>query len=904
LVSVAPGSRLGSYEVAAMLGEGGMGQVYRARDSRLRRDVALKVLPALFVSDPDRRARFSREAQVLAALNHPNIAAIYGVEQSGDTIALAMELVEGDTLADRLAHGPIPLDEALPIARQIADALEAAHDQGIVHRDLKPANIKVRPDGTVKVLDFGLAKATDRASQAGGQDRAGGASRTDLQPASSDLEHSPTLTSPVGVTGVGMILGTAAYMSPEQARGRPVDRRADIWAFGCVLYEMLTGRRAFKSGDVSETVAAILRDELDWRQLPDEVPPVLRRFLMRCLAKDPKQRIASAGDLRLALDGAFEVSSDAVARRVPPRHRAMLVGMSALAIAATTVAAWLALRPAETPATTRLQVPLPPGQDFYFNGRQVVAIAPDGRRMAFSAGLGLWLRSLDRLEAEAVPGAQVEGRSPAFSPDGQSIVYYATGELKRVSVTGGAPVTLTTVVNPWGLTWGPDGFILYGQGPDGIWRIPGQGGSPTQIIQVAEGEMAHRPQLLPGGDWILYTLLPRGIGSWNRAQIVVQSPTTGERIVLIDGGRDARYLPDGYLVYGLNGTLLAVRFDARSRRVIGNAVPLVSNVFDAGTITGAVHFDIAANGSLIYVPRVDIALRLVWVDRNGHEQLISGEPRPYRHPRVSPDGARVAVEIEDPQNTDVWVGDSSRGVFTQLTRNDDVDTDPIWTPDSSHVVFTSVRGSEGLFMQAVDGGSSARRLTNAAGGVRALTWTADGKLGYEELAGSDLRILSLTDGSPSSSIKLFDDPRYFNERLPAISPDGRWVAYMSTESGTMEVYVRPFPDVSSGQWQISQGGGLAPLWSADGHEIFYRGATSLMAVQVRTAPSFKVMSSNALFNLAGYVLAGSRGIRYEVAKDGRFLLLKSATLGDAGSRQDIIVVEHWLEEVKRRVPTQ
>jgi serine/threonine-protein kinase len=531
----------------------------------------------------------------------------------------------------------------------------------------------------------------------------------------------------------------------------------------------------------------------------------------------------------------------------------------------------------------------------------MVAISPDGRHVAFSAGLGLWLRSLDALQAKPVPGAELEGRTPVFSPDSQSILYYAAGELKRVSVSGGAPVTVAKVVNPWGLSWGPDNFIFYGEGTDGVWRVSPSGGTPEQVLTVEPGELAHRPQLLPGGEWVLYTMLPRGVGSWNRAQIVAQSLKTRERVVLIDGGRDARYLPSGYLVYGLNSALLGVAFDAASRRVIGTAVPLVSDVFDAGTVTGGVHFDVAANGSLVYVPRIDVALRLAWVDRNGREQLIPGNPRPYRHARVSPDGSRIAVEIEEPNNSDIWIGDSATGAFRQLTRNEDLDTDPIWTPDGSQVVYTSIRGSEGLFVQPVDGGGAPRRIVEAVGGVRGLTWTAERELGYEELPGTDLQLVPLTEGAPSRRVSLFDDPRYFNERLPAISPDGRWVAFTSTESGRSEVYVRPFPNVRDGEWQLSQGGGFAPLWSHDGREIFYRSPTHLMAVQITTQPSFKVVSSGPLFNLAGFVLAGTRGIRYDVARDGRFLLLKSEAPGDAGSRQDMVLVQNWLEEVRRRV---
>jgi eukaryotic-like serine/threonine-protein kinase len=889
-VALASGTRLGCYEILSPLGAGGMGEVYRAHDTKLKRQVAIKILPPSVSADPERLSRFQREAEVLAALNHPHIAAVYGLEDSGGVKALVMELVDGEDLAQRLIRGAIPLHDTLPIAKQIAEGLEAAHDRGIIHRDLKPANIKIRSDGTVKVLDFGLAKPVDS------------------RPASGDLSTSPTITTPA-MTQAGMVLGTAAYMSPEQARGRPVDKRADIWSFGCVLYEMLTATRPFAGEDVSEVAASVLAREPDWSRLPADLSPALGVLIRRCLQKNPKQRIGDMQDVRLALEGAFDVSQPSgdvsSHNRWSARNLALVIAAVVATTAAVTgLAAWILLRSEGPRSVTRLQMLLPAGQTFYFNGRPIVAISPSGRQVAFQAGLGLWLRSLDELEAKPIPGAEGEARGPFFSSDGRWLGFYAAGELRKVSVTGGAPVALTKAVNPWGATWGADNMILYGQGSKGIWRIPAAGGTPEQVVAVADGELAYRPQLLPGGEWVLFTLRPRGVGSWNRAQIVIQSLATRERVVLIDGGRDARYLPNGYLIYGLNGSLLAVPFDLRARRIAGGAVPLVRDVFDSGTISGAVHFDVAADGSLIYVPRIDTALRLAWVDRNGREETVPGEPRPYRHPRVSPDGTRIAVEIEDPNNTNVWVGDSKRGGFAQLTRGEDIGSDPMWTRDGRHIVFSSVRGPEGLFLQAADGSEAAQHLTDGVNGARATSWTSDGKLVYEELAGDDVLVRSLTDGAAPQQIRLFDAPEYFNERLPMMSPDGRWLAYQSTESGKMEIYVRPFPNVRSARWQISEGGGFAPLWSPDGREVFYRNADSIVAVKIRTEPTFGVVSSGALFNLAGYVLAGTRGVRYDVGRDGRFLFLKSDSPGDSASRQDIVVVANWFEELKRLVPAK
>jgi hypothetical protein len=514
----------------------------------------------------------------------------------------------------------------------------------------------------------------------------------------------------------------------------------------------------------------------------------------------------------------------------------------------------------------------------------------------------LWLHPIDQLEASKVPGAEVEARSPFFSSDGQSVGYYAAGELHRVSVTGGAPVTITKAVNPWGASWGDDDVIYYGQGPDGIWSVPARGGTAERVITVKPGEQAHGPHLLPGREWMLFTLLPAGVGSWNRAQIVVQSLKTGQRVLLINGGRDARYLPTGHLVYALNGAILAAPFDAGSRRITGGAVSLVKEVFDAATVTGAAHFDIAANGSLVYVPRPASALlRLTWVDRNGREKAVPAEPRPYSHPRVSPDGERIVAEVNDSGNADIWVGDVRSGTFTRLTRGEDDESDPIWTPDGSRVVYTAVSGAEGLFLQPADGSGTAVHLTDGSGGIRAMSWTRDGRLLYDEL-GPYLRLVTPDGRSSPQGMTLFDAPEYFNEKLPAVSPDGRWVAYQSTESGQMEIYLRPFPDVSSLRRQVSVGGGFAPLWSRDGREIYYRNATNVMAVKVNAATHLEVGTPQALFGLSDYVLAGIRGIRYDVAPDGRFLMLKDE--GNHSSDRRVVLVLNWTEELKRLVPTR
>ena len=510
-----PGTTLGPYQqVTAKIGEGGMGEVYRARDTKLDRDVALKVLPQAFTDDPDRLARFEREAKVLASLNHPNIGHIYGLEEAEGQKALVLELVEGPTLADRIKQGPIPVDEALPIAKQIAEALEAAHEQGVIHRDLKPANIKVRQDGMVKVLDFGLAKAFE--PEAG----------------SVSASMSPTISLTAAATQMGMVIGTAAYMAPEQAKGLTVDKRADIWAYGAVLFEMLTGKKLFEAGDVSEMLASVLIKDPDISSMGAHVPDHVRSVVRHCLVKDPKRRLRDIGDVRLAMEGTFETtvrapSELAVASTLPAwlRQRPVTLAIALLAsLAAGGLAVWSLTRPAPQPGQiTRFPIPLPADQALSFLGRPLVAISPDGSQIVYVANRSLWLRPVDQLQAVQVPGTE-EGRGPFFSPDGRSIGFYAPGALRKVSVSGGAAVTIADGLNnPSGASWGGDDMILFGQ-PEGIMQVPGAGGTPALLIPVGEGEVMHGPQMLPGGEWVLFTTRPPDVGSWDEAQIVVCSP--------------------------------------------------------------------------------------------------------------------------------------------------------------------------------------------------------------------------------------------------------------------------------------------------------------------------------------------------------------------------------------------
>ena len=692
-----PGTTLGPYSVTAKIGEGGMGEVYRARDTKLDRDVALKVLPQAFTDDPDRLARFEREAKVLASLNHPNIGHIYGLEETEGQKALVLELVEGPTLADRITQGPIPVDKALPIAKQIAEALEAAHEQGVIHRDLKPANVKVKDDGTVKVLDFGLAKA--------------------FQPDASEVSASmsPTISLTAAATQMGMVIGTAAYMAPEQAKGKVVDKRADIWALGAVLYEMLTGQRAFAAGDVSDTLAYVLTKEIDWAALPGDTPHFVRQLLHRCLERDPRQRLRDAGEARIAIEtsgsGPAASTSESTAASQPQGwQRPIPLALGALGIAViASLAGWSLSRP--TPPSPdlvdRFPIPLAADQTFTFTGRPLVAISPDGSQVVYGANRSLWLRPVDQLQAVQLPGTE-EARTPFFSLDGQSIGFWAANQLKKVSVSGGAPVTLADVpVNSYGASWGTNDMVLYGQ-PDGIWQVSGTSGAPELLIRADEGEVMYGPQMLPGGEWVLLTVASTN-QTWDEAQIVTQSVTTGERTVLVGGGRDGRYLPTGHLAYQLNKVLFAVPFDVDSRQVTGGPVPLVEGVSEAinigGEGAGAAQFGVSDNGSMIYIPdsAVGVNVGLVWVDRDGSEESIPVPPLAYSHPRVSPDGTRVAVDIIDADNTDLWIWDLERETLTQFTFDQAVDNVPLWTPDSARVVFQSTRDGGGLFWKAADG---------------------------------------------------------------------------------------------------------------------------------------------------------------------------------------------------------
>jgi Tol biopolymer transport system component len=904
---VAPGTRLGVYEVVAQIGAGGMGEVYRARDTRLNRDVALKVLPDLFALDPDRLARFKREAQVLASLNHPNIAAIHGLEESGGVWALVLELVEGPTLADRIAQGPVPLDEALPIARQIAEALEAAHEQGIVHRDLKPANIKVRPDGTVKVLDFGLAKAME------GEVAAVGAALGSI---------SPTITSPAA-TRIGTILGTAAYMSPEQARGKTVDKRSDIWAFGCVLYEMLTGRRAFEGEDVTEALARIIEREPNLSVLPASTPASVHRLLRRCFEKDRRKRLTDAGIARIEIDDATLPSSENTPR-VTAQRRFSAYGV-ALVLAAGVVAggataggaAWWLTRPAPQPVVRLAMSYQGPGSIGAGNAFDAdIAISSDGRRIAYVAGdearARIIVRPLDETRGidvvpEVTNGVPNEPRSPFFSPDGRWLGFVervgGARSIRKVSATGGPAVTVSALLganfNPRGFSWGDDDRIVFATADPqtGLLRVPA-GGGPIEVLTkpAAAGEDHLYPEVLPGARAVLYTIAR---GRPDDAAIAVLDLSTGMSRVLINGGSYARYSPSGHVLYAASGTLRAAPFDLATLQVRGESVAVVDGLVTK--TSGAANFSVAANGSLVYAagpPLGELERTLVWVDRQGREEPVPAPKRAYAYLRLSPTGDRVALDIRD-QDNDIWIWHFGRETLTRVTFERGLDMSPVWSADGKRLAFSSLlNGVQNIFSQPSDGSGTAEAVAPSKDPQTPDSFSPDGRWLFFNRPLNGPFDIGVADIQKRTSRLLLHMP--YSEANAELSPDGRWLAYSSDESGREETYVRPFPQIDSGRWQISTAGGGRPLWSKDGRELFYFTAPgTVTAVPISSSAGFEAGNPKVLFS--GTYSAPNAGRQYDISMDGRrFLIIKAVR--PQSEAKELVVVQNWFDELKRLAP--
>jgi serine/threonine-protein kinase len=885
---LARGTRFGTYEVLEPLGTGGVGEVFRAHDSRLRRDVAVKVLSDRFKLDSQRLRRFEHEARVLASLNHPNIATLHAIEPLGETQALILELVDGETLAEHIAAGPLPLADALPIARQIAAALEAAHEQGVVHRDLKPSNIKLRPDGTVKVLDFGLAQVS--------------------APALSGIDPNA-----ITLTAVGLVIaGTPAYMSPEQARGLPVDKRTDIWSFACVLYEMLTGRVAFGGEHVSDVVARVIEREPDLAALPDSVPPGIRRLLRRCFHKDPRERLRDIGDAGLDLDEASasvdEASAGPGRRDWGWRARGAAIGIGlVIALIGLDLALRVRTQPvpqvSAAPQVVRFAIPVPTVSNS--SGRWL-AISPDGARIAVVTDRGLVVRARDQLDTPRLSGLSAPGAgAPFFSPDGQWIAFTDGQALKRIPSTGGPAVQIAESGPAAIASWG-DGGIVYAS-MNGLFHIARDGGAPRQLAAgLGINEQAMYPQLLAGSGAVLFTVVPThtntpaSAANAPGARVDVLNLASGARHTVIHGGGRAQYLPTGHLVYVAGDTLYAEKFDAERLESRGNAVEVLKGV-------NVSEFAISNEGTLAYASRAAVSGNtLVWVDRKGNEQALDAPVRPYNYPRLSPDGTRVALDVAGPPDRDIWIWDLKRKTFERFTL--DPAGNPIveWSRDGRRLAFGSDRsGVTNIFWQAADGSGEAERLLKSDRLQMPLTFAPDGRLLFSaDVAGRgrDIHALSL-DGSHRVERIVYSEA---NDLTADVSPDGRWIVYDSDESGQFEVYVRPYPQAySGGRWQISSNGGRQPVWSHDGREVFYRDFDGGMyAASVRLNPTFEPGPVVRLFPNAGYAGSGVKGTgrTYDVSRDGhRFLMIKVEP-DPAATASSIVVVLNWFEELKRAVP--
>jgi eukaryotic-like serine/threonine-protein kinase len=892
-----------------------MGQVYRARDTKLNRDVALKVLPDSFASDDERLARFTREAHTLASLNHPHIAQIYGLEESGGVRALVMELVDGDDLSQRIAHGPVPLDEMLPIAQQVAEALEAAHEQGIIHRDLKPANIKVRADGTVKVLDFGLVKAME-------------------PPASSpNVSQSPTITTPA-MTQAGMILGTAAYMSPEQAKGRAADKRSDVWAFGCVLYEMLTGRRAFEGDDVSDTLAAVLRGEPDWNALPANVPSAVRTLVQRCLVKDRRQRVADMSVAHFVLTDPATLSAPQGAPMAvlaaPPRPRwksAIPVAAAVLSTAMLVGVGVWSLRPSSlAPAVTRFSFTLPEDQQLTMNA-DVIAISPDGTRLAYAAYNRLFVRSLAEFDAHVIPGSDSTSPilNPAFSPDGRSIAFYVLGErtVKRIALSGGATVTICPADPPFGMNWDSSGIVL-GQNTKGILRCSPDGGPPQQLATVKEGEQAHGPQMLPGGTTLLFTIakVADGVTRWDKAEVVVQTLTSGSRKTVVNGGSGARYLRTGHLLYARGGIVLAVPFDPVRQVVLGEPVQVVEGVRRANNSrTATVHLTTSDAGTLFYIPgpagTTIMENVLALADRPGVLTRLAVPPGPYVHVRASRDGGRLAIGSDDGKEAIVWIYElAGKNAMRRLTFAGQ-NRFPIWSPDGQRVAFQSDReGDLAIFWQRADGTGPVERLTKPEPGDVHMpeSWSPDGRLmSFAVTKGSAFSLWTLTVTDKKAAP--FGAVQSAEPIGSVFSPDGRWIVYTSTPIGggvsspNRGIYVQPVP-ASGARYQVpKQALDFHPVWGPKGTELFFVPSAAsgrLAVVSVTTRPDVTFGSPVTLSARVTADRTSAETRAYDILPDGRFIgvVPASETESSGTAVAQFRVVLNWTEELKQRVPTR
>jgi len=932
-MALAPGLRLGPYEIVSALGAGGMGEVYRARDTKLNRDVALKVLPTAFADDPERLARFRREAQTLASLNHPNIAAIYGLEDvgarhaspaapghaspaeagpgmpgpHGSIVALVMELVDGEDLSSHLARGPIPMGEALPMARQIAEALEAAHEQGIVHRDLKPANIKIRSDGTVKVLDFGLAKAMEGASGPGS------GSEPDRR-----LSHSPTMSR--HMTEAGMIMGTAAYMSPEQARGKAVDKRADIWAFGVVLFEMLSGERLFAGETVSDTLASVLKDTPRFAALPASTPPRLRRLIERCLERDIRMRLRDIGEARVEIakieagapeSGPIPAATPAPAAAAPPRATPMVLATAVVAIIATLGASrWLLPGAAPTNgAPAHVSVALPDGDEVGAHDLNPVAISADGTRIAFigvhDGTNRIYLRALSEPAAVVLDGTE-GAQSPFFSPDGQWLAFFADAKLRKIAVGGAALQTLAEAPYQRGGTWGSDGYIYFAPVNNGsIWRLPEGGGAATEVTKKAEGEISHRwPHLIPGTNTLLFGMWT-GPGN-DEQNVAVQAVGEAEHRVLVKGGGAPRYAAKpGLLLYTSVGELFAAPWRPKETS-LGPAVPVVTGARtnDSGWNEGAGNYAVSSDGTLVYLAGGGRrnASRLVWVDRAGKVEAPPLPERNYESVALSPDGKRAIAQIRE-GTIGFWMYDIGRTTLTPLGASAGSSQSPVWTPDGARIIYRGTRkGLRSIYWRPADGSGEEELLSAKPGVIQSpSSISPDGRLlvfnesGPQEAGGNGVYVMPL-DGNRTPR-HLF--PRPAGEQNGQVSPDGKWIAYEATVSSRFEIFVSAFPDPGP-RHQISTAGALDPVWSHDGRELFFQQGARLMSVGVTLGAAFSATTPR-LVHEGRFLPTANNRTSWSITPDGsRFLRLQRVEPERAVTQVNLIL--NWFGELKTKLP--
>jgi eukaryotic-like serine/threonine-protein kinase len=914
-MTLSPGARLGAYEILGLLGAGGMGEVYRALDNSLGREVAIKVLPDAVAQHPERLARFEREARLLASLSHPNIAVIHGLERSAEYCYLVMELVRGETLAERSTRARMSIAETLHVFKQVAEGLEAAHGQSIIHRDLKPANIMITPQGAAKILDFGLAKVVSS------EDR-------------SVATRSPTLSSAPTLTGV--VMGTAAYMSPEQARGDPVDRRTDIWAFGCLLYESVAGQRAFPGRSTVDTIAAVLREDPDWAKLTQIAPPRLQHLIRRCLQKDPHTRLHDIADARIEIEdvshepqsGATEAATHEGRRALTPR---MLGALSAMAVALVAIGAiagarwWPARSQTSASPLARLAITLP-ASDTLEKGRSTpLAVSPDGTMLVYAAATGggrtrLYMRRLDDLSARAIPATE-SASAPFFSPDGKWLAFYSDGVLKKVSVAGGVPLTICDTPPVWSASWGPGDRIVFSTllAASGLWIVSANGGQPAQLTMPKTDENQHAyPQLLPDGKQLLFSI--RRGAAWNLALLDLGSRkwrTLGNGRVI---GEGTEYLPTGHLVYAQSGGLVATPFDPSTGNLDQPPVPLLERI-DASRFGGAYFAFAATAGTLVYVPAggATTSRSLLKVDRDGRVAPLIDARDGYEYPVLSPDGRRLAVMIGSDSGSDVWIIDVERGTRTRFTAGGAA-AFPVWSPDGSKLAYQSTaQGPINLYWRPLDGRGDAQPFVKAdavsatswpttasllpgtlptlSGGPQVpVSWSPDGTtLAFHERKPNGERdIWVVTEGNDPYPFLLTP----FDERSPRFSPSGKWLAYVSDESGRNDVYVQPFPGPGA-KWLVSTDGGIDPVWSSDGRELFYRHDDQMMAVAVAPTPEFSASRPRRVFEF--HFDAGDNGPNYDVSRDGKYFVIPKSDQAPAPSELHLVL--NWFSEVASRAPS-